>query len=262
MAYAAELGVETLAVTDHDSLAGLPEALEAGHRLGVRVVPGIEISVRVPMGTFHLLGYLPGPAPAPLVERLDEISSARDTRNRAIVARLDELGAPVAWDDVQRRAAGRIGRPHIADALVAAGHAGDRQDAFVRFLADDAPAYLPAGVLEPEDAIGLIKASGGAASVAHPTSLRLEGDGLEAFVDRLAAAGLDALEAHRGDQDPETQRRIADLAHRHGLLASGGSDFHRRDPVAPARRLGLTGEPGLDPAEAEALLVRLAVPSS
>jgi len=257
VAHAAAQGVTTLALTDHDTVAGVPEAMAAGRRVGVRVVAGIELSVRVPSGTFHLLGHLAEPLPQPLADCLDEIAGARDRRNRAMVARLADLGAPVAWADVARRASGRVGRPHIAAALVAAGHADDREDAFRRFLADDAPAYIPAGVLDPEEAVSLLKASGGTATVAHPRSLKLDPADLDAFMARLARAGLDALEAHRGDQPPEEQARLSALAARHGLLDTGGSDFHRITPETPERRLGHTGLPGLDPEVVEQLLGRL-----
>ncbi len=237
-------------------MAGVEEALAAGRAAGVRVVPGIELSVRVPSGTFHLLGHFAEALPPPLADRLDEIGAARDARNRRMVARLAELGAPVEWEDVARRASGRIGRPHIADALVAAGHAVDREDAFRRYLADDAPAYVPTGALDPEEAVRLLKASGGTATVAHPRSLQLAPDALDAFLARLARAGLDALECHRGDQPPEEQEAMTAVALRHGLLDSGGSDFHRPWPENPGRTLGGTGVPGLRAEVVEELLAR------
>jgi hypothetical protein len=254
--HAAAAGVEVLGLTDHDTMAGVEEAMAAGARLGVEVVPGIELSVRVPAGTFHLLGWFRTPAPEPLQSRLDEIGAGRDRRNRRMVERLAELGVPVAWEDVARRAAGRIGRPHIADALVAAGWARDREDAFARWVGSDAPAYLPTGTVGPEDAVRLLKESGGATSIAHPPLLRLAGDELDDLLRRVADAGLDALEAHRGDQDEPLQHEIAALAARHGLLVSGGSDFHRAVPENPARRLGATGRPGLSREAAAAVLAR------
>ena len=256
VAHAAAVGVGTLGLTDHDTVAGVEEALAAGDAAGVRVVPGIELSVRVPSGTFHLLGHFAEALPPPLAARLDEIGAVRDARNRAIVVRLAELGAPVAWDDVARRAAGRIGRPHIADALIDAGHAADREDAFRRYLGDEAPAYIPAGLLEPEEAVGLVKAAGGTATVAHPRSLKLDPAALDVFLARLAGAGLDAVECHRSDQLPEEQAALAAAARRHGLLDSGGSDFHRPDPENPERRLGHTGTPGLAADVVEELLAR------
>jgi 3',5'-nucleoside bisphosphate phosphatase len=222
------------------------EALVAGRALGLRVVPGVELSVRAPSGSMHLLGYFREPAPRPLVDRLEGLRAAREARARLIVERLAAVGAPVDFDDVASRAAGPIGRPHVADAVVAAGHARDRQDAFDRLLADDAPAAVPHRGLTPEEAVRLVADSGGAPALAHPASLRMAPDALSSFLARLAAAGLRGIEVHRPDHPPERRDAYAALARRHGLVATGGSDFHRpADDVRP----GDTGEPPL-PADA------------
>lgn len=239
---AAAAGVEVLAITDHDTLAGVGEALEAGRALGVRVVPAVELSVRAPSGSMHLLGYFRDPAPRPLAGRLEELRAAREARARVIVARLADLGAPLDFADVAARAAGSIGRPHIADALVAAGHARDRQDAFDRFLGDDGPATVPHRRLSPEEAVRLVADSGGAPALAHPASLRLAPEGLSSLLARLAAAGLRGVEVYRPDHEPERRDAYAALARRHDLVATGGSDFHRpADGLLP----GDTGEPPL-----------------
>jgi predicted metal-dependent phosphoesterase TrpH len=209
----------------------------------VRLVSGIELSVRPPAGSMHLLGYLPGPAPQPLAGRIGEIAAFRDRRNRLMVERLAELGAPVAWEDVAARARGRIGRPHIAEALVAAGHAQDRGDAFERWIGSDCPAYVSAGSVEPHEAVALVQQSGGAAVIAHPGSLRLEQADLAAFVAGLVPAGLRGLEVYRADQDLLEQEHLLRLCRRHGLVPTGGSDFHRVDPLAP----DLGGGPPLAP---------------
>ncbi|MBJ7455250.1 MAG: PHP domain-containing protein, partial [Thermoleophilia bacterium] len=151
VALAAECGVAVLAVTDHDSLAGVAEARAAGRALGVRVVPGVELSVKVPSGSMHLLGYFREEAPEPLSGRLEELRAARATRARRIVDRLSAIGAPVTFEEVAGRAAGAIGRPHVAEALVAAGHARDRQDAFDRFLGNGGPADVPHEGLGPRE---------------------------------------------------------------------------------------------------------------
>jgi predicted metal-dependent phosphoesterase TrpH len=252
---AAGAGVTTLALTDHDTVAGLDEAVAAGRERGVRVVPGIELSVRVSnlgMGSMHLLGYFRTTAPSPLVQRLAELAAKRVRRARAMVERLAQLGAPISFADVAARAGGTIGRPHLADALVAAGHAETPQDAFERFLADGAPAYVPQDGLEPEEAVRLVTASGGAAVLAHPASLAIgQGHKLEAFVRRLAAAGLSGMEVHRPDHTPERRDALARIARRVHLVAAGGSDFHR--PLGPIRP-GDTGVPGLPPDTLDRLL--------
>ncbi len=240
-----------LAVTDHDTLDGVPEALRAGAALGVRVVPGVELSVRAPSGSMHLLGYFADPAPEPLAGRLAELRAARADRARRIVERLAELGAPVRMEDVAARAAGPIGRPHLADALVAAGHARDRGDAFARYLGDEGPAVVPHARLEPREAIRLVTASGGAAVLAHPASLRMGDRELAGWVRRLAGWGLRGIEVHRPEHTPERRRQLAGLAHRNRLVACGGSDFHRpEDPLRP----GDTGDPPLPPDAVDRLL--------
>jgi predicted metal-dependent phosphoesterase TrpH len=237
-----------LALTDHDTLAGLPDACTAGARLGVRVVPGIELSSRGERLSVHVLGYLPGVLPQPLSDTLARVISVRENRNHAIVERLAALGVPVEWDDVVRRAQGTVGRPHIAEAMVAAGHVSDRNDAFARYLADDAPAYVPTAALTPEEAVSLIAESGGAPVLAHPAQLELRPHELADLVDTLVAHGLRGIEAYRIEHEPEFREELAGLAARRGLAATAGSDFHR--PAAPdGPELGNTGPlpAGYDP---------------
>jgi 3',5'-nucleoside bisphosphate phosphatase len=251
VARAAAAGVGVLAVTDHDTLAGVPEAVAAGEELGVRVIPGVELSVRAPSGSLHLLGYFRETDPQPLAGRLAQLRAAREERARRIVARLVAAGAPISFADVAARAGGAIGRPHVADALVAAGHARDRQEAFDRFLADGGPAFVPHEGLEPREAVRLVRDSGGAPVLAHPASLRMGERDLAAFVRRLAGWGLAGIEVHRADHPPERRRALAELAHRNRLVPAGGSDFHRPgDGLEP----GDTGDPPLPPETADLLL--------
>lgn len=251
MARAAAAGVTTLAVTDHDTMAGVPEAIAAGARLGVRVVPGIEISVKAPAGSMHLLGYFTQPLPEPLGGELEALRARREGRARRIVARLAEAGVPVRFEDVAARAGGPIGRPHLADALVAAGHVGERQEAFDRYLADGGPCWVPHEGLSPERAVALVAASGGAPVLAHPATLGLGARHLDAFVQRLAAVGLRGIEVHRPEHSPEQHEAYGRLARRHRLVPAGGSDFHgRADDPEP----GASGQPPLPPGTLDRLL--------
>lgn len=251
MELAAGAGVETLAVTDHDTLDGVAEAVAAGAAAGVRVIPGVELSVRAPSGSMHLLGYFRDPAPQPLGDRLQELRRAREERAAQMVRRLAELGAPIELADVRARAGGPIGRPHLADALVAAGHARDRQEAFDLYLADGGPAWVPHRTLEPDEAVRLVLESGGAPVLAHPASLRMAPDALASFVQRLAAVGLRGIEVHRPDHTPERRDAYALLARRNRLVPAGGSDFHRPDEgLLP----GDTGDPPLPGETIERLL--------
>jgi predicted metal-dependent phosphoesterase TrpH len=224
--HACALGLGALALTDHDTLAGLGEAAEAAERLGLRFVAGTEISVRPPSGSMHLLAYLPSSEAEPLATRIRDIADYRASRNQRIVARLNELGYAIEWDDVARRARGRVGRPHIAAALLDAGHVASLQEAFDRLLADGQPAYVDAGSLGPEEAVDVVAASGGASVLAHPYSLRLGDAALERFASRLARSGLRGMECFRPDHDDAQRAFTRRVCAQLGLVPTGGSDWH------------------------------------
>ena len=255
VALAAERGLEVIALTDHDTLRGIPAAQAAGRELGVRVLAGIEISGRYPDGQCHLLAWLPDPVPEPFAAWTLEKERDREDRAQQMVERLQAHGARITWDDVRGRADGNIGRPHVADALIASGDAADRRDAFARWIGRDGPGYVPSGKIEPVEAVALAAGAGALVSLAHPYTLELDDAALDAFVATLADAGLGAIEAHRGDQDPERQAAYRAIAQRHGLLVSPGSDFHGDERAA--RDLGTTGEPGISADDLAALLSRL-----
>jgi len=236
---AARAGLDAVALTDHDTVEGLAEATVEADRAGVRLVPGCEISCdpagRFP-GTMHLLVYFldrrddrngTDLEAAPLPARFRALREARNTRNEKIVAALHDHGVDIALDDVLAEAGGgSVGRPHVAAVLVRAGVVGSVQEAFDVWLAKGRPAYLERDRLGVEEAIALARASGGVTSVAHPYSVGLTGDDLDAFVATLATLGLDALEAVYGRYSPAERGALTELAIRHGLAVTGGSDFH------------------------------------
>jgi 3',5'-nucleoside bisphosphate phosphatase len=176
----------------------------------------------------HLLAYLPSAVAEPLTTRITAIADYRSSRNQRIVQRLNELGYPIAWEDVARRAGGRVGRPHIAAALVDAGHVGDLQEAFDRLLADDQPAYVDAGSLGPEEAVEVVEASGGAAVLAHPYTLRMSEAELARFAESLIDHGLRGIECFRPDHDAVQRAFTLRLCERLDLVPVGGSDWHGR----------------------------------
>ncbi len=256
---AAERRVRVLALTDHDTLRGVAEAQAAGRSLGVHVIAGVEISARHP-GQCHLLAWLPDPAPADFVAWTQTKEREREERAQAMVALLQAEGIEISWDDVRAAAKGNVGRPHVADALVKSGVVATRGEAFERYIGSGHAAYVPSGKVAPEDAVRLATAAGATVSLAHPSTLELSDADLDAFVGQLAAAGLDALEAHRGDHDSATQRAYVALAERHGLLVSPGSDFHsidRETDPRGKRTLGYVGDPGISDGALEALVSRL-----
>jgi predicted metal-dependent phosphoesterase TrpH len=176
----------------------------------------------------HLLAYLPAAGAEPLATRMRAIAEYRSSRNQRIVARLNELGYALAWEDVARRAKGRVGRPHIAAALVDAGHVATTQEAFDRLLADGQPAYVDAGSLGPTEAVALVVESGGAPVLAHPYSLRMGDAELERFARELAGHGLRGVECFRPDHDDAQRAFTRRLCAQLDLAPAGGSDWHGR----------------------------------
>lgn len=249
--HAAAAGVTTMALTDHDTVEGLDEAVAAGERFGVRVLPGIELTVQVPHGSMHLLAYLPTTSPAELIERMQRQTELRTERIRMIVDRLAEIGVPVDWDAVRARAAGQMGRPHVAHVMVQAGHVASVQEAFDRYLADGGPAHVPNAGLEPQDALSLVRDAGGVAVLAHPASLRLPARHLHSFVQSLTARGLHGIEVHRPEHTAEQRDTFSAIAKRLRLIPSGGSDFHK--PDGPFL-IGDTGTPPLTEASIERIM--------
>ena len=259
VARAAAVGVTTLALTDHDTVAGCPAAIAAGDALGVEVVPGIELSVRVDRGTFHLLGLLrrAGTARADGPDGRDR-RCARAPQRGDLRASRRPRRARRRSADVRARATGRVGRPHIAAAMVAAGYCADTVDAFDRYLGAEAPAYVAAGAIDPEESVRLVKAAGGAASLAHPGTLLLDAAELRApGRDRWCRPASTRSRPTAATRRSTSRRRTPRSRPQHGLLATGGSDYHGPALEDRGRVLGSCGEPGPDPAALTGLLDRI-----
>jgi predicted metal-dependent phosphoesterase TrpH len=224
---AAAAGCAAVALTDHDRLDGVVPAGARAQELGVRFVPGCEISCEA-AGTMHVLIYFVGGGDGPLQDELSRLQQARDDRNRRMLARLsDELGLPVSLEEVEAEAGGAgVGRPHVAAVLVNKGLVGTIQEAFDVWLAKGKPGYVDKVRLRPDEAVRLAAASGGVAVLAHPLSLGLEPSDLESVVAELTGLGLAGIEAIYGRYAPEERRRLAQLARSHDLVVSGGSDYH------------------------------------
>jgi predicted metal-dependent phosphoesterase TrpH len=216
-------GLTVIAVTDHDTVAGLSAAREAAGSLGITLVPGIEITAVDGGRDVHMLGYFIDDEDAALAAFLARQRADRRRRVDEIVARLDALGLPLdrplpgeTGDD-----ASAVGRPHVARALMDAGHVTSIADAFERFLGEHAPAYVPRLGAPPADVIAVVHATGGVASLAHP--------GKSTPVDRIDAmidAGLAAVEVYHPDHSPEQVAGYQRLVATRGLIATGGSDYH------------------------------------
>lgn len=237
VAHAKELGLGAIAVSDHDTIFGWDEALEAGRELGVRVVPAIELSVSDENGKFHLLGFFPNHTSldgTELGEAVKELQRERDERNTRIYANLAELGVPVSPERVREIAGGgaQIGRPHIAKAIMELGKADSVQDAFDKYLDAKSPAYSSKAGLTPGEAVALIHEAGGIAVWAHPTRQPSERAGIldfeegEKLMPKWIEWGVDGLEIYYGAYTPEEAEWTRAMSERFGLLGTGGSDFH------------------------------------
>ena len=219
---AAAAGLAALALTDHDGVGGLAEAAATATQHRLRLIPGIEISCRADGTDVHLLAWFVDPEHAELRRVLAGLAAARARRLRLILAALTIAGAPLTEGAVRDRQPGEVvGRPHVADALVTAGFARDRDDAFRRWLRRGRPGFVPLERLAARDAIALVHAAGGVCGVAH-AGLGVGDDCLAA----LASGGLDALEVGHPDHSPAQRRHYLDLAARLGLVTTSGSDFH------------------------------------
>nr|WP_180218543.1 PHP domain-containing protein [Streptomyces albus] len=224
---AAAAGLDVVALTDHDTVAGYEEAI-AALPAGLTLVTGAELSCRLGDISLHMLAYLFDPAEPELARERELVRDDRVPRARTMVDRLRELGVPVTWDQVRRIAGdGSVGRPHIATAMVEAGVVETVSDAFTEeWLANDGRAYVAKHELDPFDALRLIKGAGGVAVFAHPLAAKRGQCVPESAIAELAAAGLDGVEADHADHTPETRRRLHGLAADLGLLATGSSDYH------------------------------------
>jgi hypothetical protein len=216
-------GLSTISVTDHDTTAGLREARAAADAHGLEFVDGLEISAVDAGRDVHMLGYFITIDAAALRALLERQRSDRLRRVEAMRDRLSRLGVPIDAAPVfdAARSGQTVGRPQIADALIAAGHVKTRDEAFARYLANGGAAHVPRAGVSPESVIEVIHAAGGLASLAHPGVARQDD-----CVRRLAAAGLDAIEAHHPEHDAALSAHYRDLARDLRLLVTGGSDFH------------------------------------
>lgn len=232
VAMARRLGLEAVAITDHDTLGGLPAGLAAASAAGLSLIPGVEISTEAEGGAeVHILGYLIASNDATLAHALSRYRHARLERAQEILARLADLGLSLSWDHVLHLAEGdSVGRPHIARALLEEGYVLSVPDAFARYLGHGKPAYVPRLKVTPAQAIRLIHEAGGLAVLAHPWEVR-------GLLPGLVAQGLDGLEVYYTGYENEMMALLRQMALAHGLVCTGGSDFHGYE-VAPGNILG------------------------
>jgi predicted metal-dependent phosphoesterase TrpH len=240
---AARRGLKALAVTDHDTIEGWPEAESIAKQCGIRLLRGIEINTDWNSREIHILGFEMRANNPVFQARLEELQSKRATRIKDILLKLNKIGHTIEFDEVMQYVSGKsAGRPHIAQAMVKHGVASNVRDAFDRYLKRGCPAYVPRYKLTPEEAIEIIRNAGGVAVIAHPGAQELGSE-----IDDWVKAGLQGIEVYHPDHSFQENIHYTMLAERLGLVITGGSDFHGPG-IKPGIELGDWGV-GLDAVE-------------
>lgn len=225
--YAHKKGLSAIAITDHDAIDGIEEAVAAGDSLGVEVVPGVELSVRYSDTTVHLLGYLFDYQQNELHVALRRLQEGRAERNKNIVSRLKSLGIAVDTKELEKIAGrGQCGRPHIAKLLLEKGVVKTMNDAFKLYLGQGGQAYTSRFIYGAQEAIKIINEAGGLAVLAHPLKLDTSEDEFSDTLKKLLAMGLDGIEAYYPTHSRQFRKRLVNFAQHHSLLVTGGSDYH------------------------------------
>ncbi|CAM5658623.1 PHP domain-containing protein OS=Streptomyces glaucescens OX=1907 GN=SGLAU_22120 PE=4 SV=1 [Streptomyces glaucescens] len=239
---AAAAGLDVVALTDHDTTRGYAEAI-AALPPGLTLVTGAELSCRVDGISMHMLAYLFDPEEPALLAERELVRDDRVPRAKGMIAKLNDLGVPVTWEQVARIAGdGSVGRPHVASALVELGVVDTVSDAFTQdWLADGGRAFVEKHETDPFEAIRLVKGAGGVTVFAHPGAAKRGRTVPESAIAEMAAAGLDGIEVDHMDHDPDTRARLRGLAKELGLLVTGSSDYHG------SRKTCLLGEYTTDP---------------
>lgn len=218
-------GFSLIAVTDHDTMGGVAEALEAGKKYNVDVVPGVEISSGVTLEV-HMLGYGMSPDHPVMKAMLEDMRAARVERMERIIENLQKMGVPITVEEVEAVAGGAIGRPHIAQVLIAHGLVPDVRTAFREYIGVGAKAYVERRKMTSEQVIANIRDAGGVPVLAHGGLLRISEVELNQWIDSMAKKGLMGLECYHNAHTPQMERLLRAAAERNGLLVTGGSDFH------------------------------------
>ncbi len=234
---AKEKGLDLLAVTDHDTIAGVAEAMEAGDALGLTVIRGVELSARE-YPNFHILGYGFRDGDTELARLCEKFRAGRDERKHKIVDFLREKGVEISLSEVEELAGGEvIARPHFAQALVRRGYVSTNREAFDRWLdTEEFRQKVKRFKADAKTCVEAIKSAGGNVSLAHPYQIGLLDGELETLVFRLKGWGLDAIECYYPRYSPEQQEFYLDLAEKYGLRQTGGSDFHG-EKIKPGLKL-------------------------
>ena len=220
---AAAAGVRVMALTDHDTVAGVIPAQAMAQELSIRFVPGVELGTDIPFPEVHILGFFVDPSSPEFQAGLEQQRHSRVVRAQEMLEKLEGMGVHLSWERVRTLASGEsVGRPHIAQAIIEKGYAPTLRDAFATYIGRDSPAYVKRVKLTPESAVALICRGNGLAVLAHPAEIPQ----LDELLPRLKAAGLVGMEAYYNNYLPDVVNSMLATAHRYGLLPLGGSDYH------------------------------------
>jgi len=237
VALAHQAGVTAMAITDHDIVDGIPHAVEAATKLGIEVIPGVELSSRFDERELHILGYCFDWQDPAFLDHLAQQRLSRHARNPRIIERLNALGLELSEDEVKAKAGSdSIGRPHIAQVLIDKGYVHHTKEAFDRYLGEGAAAYVPRTLADTRDVITWIRNAGGVPVLAHPSGTRCKGELLYRLCAHLKDAGLLGLEVFYSTHQRQQTWQYLELAKRLDLLVTGGSDFH--GAAKPAIQVG------------------------
>jgi predicted metal-dependent phosphoesterase TrpH len=226
--YAKGKGLKAIAITDHDTIDGNAEALDEGAKSGIEVIPGVEISAQFDLGSMHILGFFIDIGNQGLNESLSLLQETRAERNPKMVQKLRELGLEISYDEVLHASGGgQVGRPHFAQVMVKKGYVNAVQEAFDRYLRKGAPAYVDKFRFDPKEAMELIREAGGIPVLAHPFTLHIPSPHqLNALLAELVQLGLMGIEISYPEHTKDQISLYKGLAEKHGLLMTGGSDYH------------------------------------
>ncbi|MCL4395993.1 MAG: PHP domain-containing protein [Chloroflexi bacterium] len=241
---ALERGLSAIGLTDHDTIGGIDAAIEAARGTELQIVPGVELSADIAQGEVHVLGYYVDWHQPYFLSMLEKFRDGRFGRAEKMTRKLAALGVPISFERVRAIAGdASIGRPHVAQALLEAGHVTNVSEAFDKYIGRSGPAYVERYRLTPEDAVGLVLRAGGVPVLAHPVQVT-------DWILPLVKAGLLGLEVYYGAYSDVERAELARLAKQYGLIATGGSDFHGLDKM---KRLTGLGEPPVPPKALERL---------
>ncbi len=228
-----KLHLQTVALADHDTVSGIPPMQAAANALGLEVIPAIEISAQHDPGTLHILGYFKE-YPKNLEKELQQLQQGRQKRLPRMIDKLNQLGMQITADEVLTEAgSGQVGRPHIARVMLSKGYIRSFEEAFNGYLGKGQPAYVDKEKLPCDEAIAMIKRHRGLAVLAHPFSLEMEDHELIAFIEQTPA--LDGIEIFHSQHTKAQRRLYKRLARQHGLLTTGGTDFHAPNNMRPGQ---------------------------